>query len=93
MLLACAVLLRLLFCLWQEEHVEGNQGFSDMNIVQNWSLEELFVVAVIIILVTSMGSSSMIEEEQYIWHFLTTTLFWILFRKTIQILPLGDGDS
>ena len=64
-----------------------------MNIVQNWSLEELFVVAVIIILVTSMGSSSMIEEEQYIWHFLTTTFFWILFRKTIQILPLGDGDS
>lgn len=93
MLLACAVLLRLLFCLRQEGYVKWNQGLSAMNIVQKWSLEEAFVVAVIIILVISMGSSSMVEEEQYIWHFLTTTLFWILFRKTMQLLPLGDQDS
>ncbi|VAI50262.1 unnamed protein product [Triticum turgidum subsp. durum] len=32
----------------------------------------------------SLGSSSFVEEEQYIWHFLTSTLYLIFLMKTVQ---------
>ncbi|XP_021713995.1 GPI ethanolamine phosphate transferase 2-like isoform X1 [Chenopodium quinoa] len=93
MVTSSLVFLRLLFCLRRDECLKGNQGFKDMKIsMHNWSLEEIYVVAVIVILVVSMGSSSMVEEEQYIWHFLTSTLFWILIRKMIKSFPVGERD-
>ncbi|XP_048501959.1 uncharacterized protein LOC104895503 isoform X3 [Beta vulgaris subsp. vulgaris] len=93
MVLSSLVFLRLLFCLRRDEFLKVGQGSVDMkNNMHNWSLEETFIVAVIVILVMSMGSSSMIEEEQYIWHFLTSTLILILFHKTIKSLLLEGRD-
>ncbi|XP_021841060.1 uncharacterized protein [Spinacia oleracea] len=89
MVLSSLVFLRLLFCLRIEECLKENQGCAEM---KSWSLEEIFVVVVVVFLVVSMGSSSMVEEEQYIWHFLTATLFWIIIRKVMKSLPLGDQD-
>ncbi|PIN16984.1 Glycosylphosphatidylinositol anchor synthesis protein [Handroanthus impetiginosus] len=50
----------------------------------DWHLDEIFIVAVIFIVVLSMGSSSMVEEEQYIWHFMSSSLYLILLRKMTQ---------
>ncbi|XP_057541503.1 GPI ethanolamine phosphate transferase 2 isoform X2 [Amaranthus tricolor] len=94
MVLSSLIFLRLLFCLSSARSLNENQGsFDCKKSIHHWSLEEKFIVAVIVILVVSMGSSSMVEEEQYIWHFLTSTLFWILLRKTIKSLPLGERDK
>lgn len=93
MFLSSLVFLQLLLYLRRDECLKVNQGFVDMkNHMHNWSLEESFIVAVIVILVVSMGSSSMVEEEQYIWHFLTLTLFWILLRKTFKLYPPGKRE-
>ncbi|KAL9241384.1 hypothetical protein vseg_015502 [Gypsophila vaccaria] len=88
LVLSCLVFMWLLVYLQREDGLKWYQGSVGLrNNIHNWSLEEIFVVAVIIILVVSMGSSSMVEEEQYIWHFMTSTLFWILLRKTMKFLP------
>ncbi|KAK9713118.1 hypothetical protein RND81_06G004100 [Saponaria officinalis] len=88
MVLSCLVFMWLLVFLRREEGLKWSRGSVDLrNSRPNWSLEEIFVVAVIVILVISMGSSSMVEEEQYIWHFMTSTLFWILLRKTLKFFP------
>lgn len=76
MLLSCSMLLGLLFKLGQE--IYPNVQFY------KFQLTEASVVAVIVILVLSMGSSSLVEEEQYLWHFLNSTLFLVLLRKTIK---------
>lgn len=52
--------------------------------MQTWYLDETFVLGVILILIISMGSSSLVEEEQYIWHFMASTLHLLLLRKAIQ---------
>lgn len=49
-----------------------------------WHLDEKFNLAIIFFVVLSMGSSSLIEEEQYIWHFLISTFYLMLLRKSIQ---------
>ncbi|XP_074308511.1 GPI ethanolamine phosphate transferase 2 isoform X2 [Silene latifolia] len=87
MVLSSLIFMRLLFYLRMEEDRQWNQGVVGLRDVHNLRFEEFFVVAVIVILVVSMGSSSMVEEEQYIWHYMTSTLFWILMRKTMKFLP------
>lgn len=84
MILACFMLLRLLFHLCREVYLREKQHLSDLNKSTHWPLDETYIWAIIIILVISMGSSSMIEEEQYIWHFVTSTLYLVLLRKTMQ---------
>uniref|UniRef100_UPI001CB9D402 GPI ethanolamine phosphate transferase 2 n=1 Tax=Erigeron canadensis TaxID=72917 RepID=UPI001CB9D402 len=76
MILSCAMFLGLLFKLGQEIYASAQ--------IDTFQLPEAFVVTVIVILVLSMGSSSLVEEEQYLWHFLTTTLFLVLLRMTIK---------
>lgn len=94
MVISSLVFLRLLFCLRRDCCLKNNQGFVDLkNNMHNWNAEEIFVVAVIVIFVVSMGSSSMVEEEQYIWHFLTSTLVWILIRKAFKYLHLGARNN
>lgn len=92
MLLSCLVLMSLLFILGQENNFKVSKYMSatDDN-AHKWHLEEIFTVAVIFILVLSMGSSSMIEEEQYIWHFVTSSFYLILLRKTIQSITNGNA--
>ncbi|KAL3845136.1 hypothetical protein ACJIZ3_002539 [Penstemon smallii] len=76
MLLSCLGLMSLLLLFNQDTHFK--------NSMQKWHLDEIFIPAVIFILIISMGSSSMVEEEQYIWHFMTSSLYLILLRRAIQ---------
>ncbi|KAL4569279.1 hypothetical protein LXL04_024915 [Taraxacum kok-saghyz] len=76
MTLSCIIFLFLIFKLNQEIYHLSSQ---------NPQLSDTFVTAVIVIIVLSMGSSSLIEEEQYLWHFMTSTLFLILFRKSLLL--------
>ncbi|XP_038720563.1 GPI ethanolamine phosphate transferase 2 isoform X2 [Tripterygium wilfordii] len=55
-----------------------------------WCSDEFFIVGSILILILSMGSSSMVEEEQYIWHFMTSTFYLILLRKTLKSFAVGN---
>ncbi|KAK9285804.1 hypothetical protein L1049_025005 [Liquidambar formosana] len=94
MLLSCLILLSLLFLLCKEAYLKEKQCLSELNTsMHNWHLDETFILVVIIILVISMGSSSMVEEEQYIWHFVTSTLYLVLLRKAIQFLQAGMVQS
>lgn len=56
-------------------------------------LDEGFSLSVIFILVISMGSSSMVEEEQYIWHYLISTLNMLFLRKTVQFFKKENTCS
>lgn len=92
MLLSCLGLTSLLFLLGQEINFKGSQHISHTdNKTHKWHLDENFIVAVIFILILSMGSSSMVEEEQYIWHFMTSSFYLILLRKTIQSIRNGSA--
>lgn len=94
MLLSCLVLLSLTLHMGREINlVEKLYHCHSNNDMQMCFLDEIFVLGVILILVISMASSSMVEEEHYIWHFLTSTLFLILLRKTVQLLPAQNSLS
>ncbi|KAI3992030.1 hypothetical protein MKX01_014921 [Papaver californicum] len=82
MAVSCAMFLFILFCLCKEVYLKENQGHLDCS--YKWHLDEVYAFVVVVIFVFSMGSSSMVEEEQYIWHFLTSTLYLIFLRKTFQ---------
>ncbi|XP_071692839.1 GPI ethanolamine phosphate transferase 2 [Rutidosis leptorrhynchoides] len=84
MLLSCTMFLNLLYKLDQE--IYPKQFYK-------LQLTEISVLAVIVILVLSMGSSSLIEEEQYLWHFLTSTLFILLLRKTIKSTAINRSKT
>ncbi|KAI3462125.1 hypothetical protein Pfo_018788 [Paulownia fortunei] len=92
MLLSCLGLMSLLFLLGQKVNFKGSPHLSHTdNKTHKWHLDENFIVAVIFILIISMGSSSMVEEEQYIWHFMTSSLYLVLLRKTIQSITNGSA--
>ncbi|WJZ91698.1 hypothetical protein VitviT2T_010746 [Vitis vinifera] len=93
MILSCVILFTLIFCLCKEVDLREKQLFSDKNRTQGWHLHETFTLGVTLFLVISMGSSSMVEEEQYIWHFMTSTLYLLLFRNIIQSFPAGTLQS
>lgn len=78
--LSCLILLGLLCFLCKEVN-------ADIASIHRWHLEETLTFGVILILSLSMGSSSMVEEEQYIWHFVTSTMYVALVRRTVQSLP------
>ncbi|CAA0821025.1 Alkaline-phosphatase-like family protein [Striga hermonthica] len=83
--LSCLGVMSLLFLYGQEFNFMKNQRLSGSNDdMHKWRLDECFTAGIIFILILSMGSSSMIEEEQYIWYFMTTSLYLIFLRRTIQ---------
>ncbi|XP_041017312.1 GPI ethanolamine phosphate transferase 2 isoform X3 [Juglans microcarpa x Juglans regia] len=88
MLLSCLILLCLIFHVCKEFCIRQKKNFDLVDGMCNWNLDEAFILGVILIVIISMGSSSMVEEEQYIWHFLTSTLDLLLLRKTMQSLPV-----
>ncbi|XP_057807156.1 GPI ethanolamine phosphate transferase 2 isoform X2 [Salvia miltiorrhiza] len=92
MLLSCLVFMSLLFLLGRENNFKGSEYVSCIDDkTHTWHLEEKFIVAVMFILVLSMASSSMVEEEQYIWHFMTSSFYLILLRKAIQSITNGSA--
>ncbi|KAL2521817.1 Alkaline-phosphatase-like family protein [Forsythia ovata] len=84
MLLSCSILVGLIFVYGRDSPLGGIQHLSHKENMKKGHLDEIFILAVIFILILSMGSSSMVEEEQYIWHFMTASLYLILLRKTLQ---------
>ncbi|KAL2498930.1 Alkaline-phosphatase-like family protein [Abeliophyllum distichum] len=84
MLLSCSILVGLLFVYGRDSPFGGIQHLSHIENMKKWHLDEIFILAVIFSLILSMGSSSMVEEEQYIWHFMTASLYLIFLRKTLQ---------
>ena len=81
MILSCLIFSAVLYSIIQKSYF-GEKRLS--NGILTWHLDEGFSLSVIFILVISMGSSSMVEEEQYIWHYLLSTLNVLLLRKTLQ---------
>ncbi|GAB4848789.1 hypothetical protein Ancab_003517 [Ancistrocladus abbreviatus] len=87
MFLSCLAFLSLLFSLQRKCHETSVVG---PNITMHrWNSDEVFISGVVLILIISMGSSSMVEEEQYIWHFVTSTFYLALLRKELQSLSFG----
>lgn len=86
---SCLILLKLLFVIHKEVPAQEIQDVE--NYMKPWKLDEVFILFGILILVISMGSSSMIEEEHYIWHFLTSTINLLFFRKAIQSFNLNKA--
>ncbi|XP_074371863.1 GPI ethanolamine phosphate transferase 2 isoform X2 [Apium graveolens] len=85
MLLSSLVLLSLLYRLEQDVCMIEKDRTSHINSrIHKWHIDEIFAMSIVCFLVLSMGSSSLIEEEQYIWHFMTSTLNLLLLRKAIQ---------
>ncbi|XP_031376698.1 GPI ethanolamine phosphate transferase 2 isoform X2 [Punica granatum] len=88
MLLSSVILLGLLFHLNKAVSIEG-----EANLLKRESrphlrgLDEFFIVVATVGHAISMGSSSMVEEEQYNWHFLTSTLCLLLLREALQVFP------
>jgi ethanolaminephosphotransferase len=93
MLLSCLILLCLIFHICKEFYFRETRHFDSISGMYTWNLAETFILGVMLILVISMGSSSMVEEEQYIWHFVTSTLDLLLLRKTMQSLPARKSRS
>ncbi|KAL5556550.1 hypothetical protein UlMin_038786 [Ulmus minor] len=94
MLLSCLILLSLIFSICEEFYGREKQCLSNLkNAIPTWKLDEAFTIGVIFILVISMGSSSMVEEEQYIWHFVTSTIYLLLLRRAVQSFPAGRAHS
>lgn len=88
MLLSCFGLMCLLFLFARDINFKGSQHVSHTDKrTHTWGLDENLILAIIFILILSMGSSSMVEEEQYIWHFMTSSFYLVLLRKTIQAIP------
>ncbi|CAN6465242.1 unnamed protein product [Victoria cruziana] len=50
-------------------------------------LVEKFTAIGILMHVFSLGASSLVEEEQYIWHFLSSTLYILFLRRAVQFPP------
>ncbi|KAL3527537.1 hypothetical protein ACH5RR_012193 [Cinchona calisaya] len=85
MLLSCLILLALLFLIVRENYIKEKGHFPHLNkTMHRWHLDKTFSLAIIFILILSMGSSSMVEEEQYIWHFVTSSFYLVLLRKAMQ---------
>lgn len=58
-----------------------------------WCLEDVFIFIVILLHAISFGSSSFVEEEQYTWHFLTSTLHLIFLFSQLQSLLKGPNRN
>ncbi|TKY69942.1 GPI ethanolamine phosphate transferase 2 [Spatholobus suberectus] len=91
LIISCLILLGLVFVIHKEVPTWEMQDLD--HYVEPWKIDEVFILFGILILVISMGSSSMIEEEHYIWHFLTSTVNLLFFRKALQSLDLNRAHD
>ncbi|KAK8967117.1 hypothetical protein KSP40_PGU009116 [Platanthera guangdongensis] len=82
--LSSVLLLCLLFLRFKDHDFERKFSSSLRNCSHIGQLDMAFVSFGTLLHIFSLGSSSMVEEEQYTWHFLTSTLCLILFYMTIQ---------
>ncbi|KAM3224485.1 hypothetical protein ACQJBY_057706 [Aegilops geniculata] len=84
MIISCFSLAGIISCIFKgKSHIKAEHP-SELDLDKNWHLDEVFILMGIFLYVASLGSSSFVEEEQYIWHFLTSTLYLIFLIKTVQ---------
>ncbi|CAL9774211.1 unnamed protein product [Musa acuminata subsp. burmannicoides] len=87
MLISCVLLLNTVFKLFKEVYItQGKYCSQPKEISQVWQVDEAFVLIGLVIHALSLGASSMVEEEQYTWHFLTSTLYLLFLLTTIRSL-------
>ncbi|KAG0494659.1 hypothetical protein HPP92_005653 [Vanilla planifolia] len=99
--LSSIILLHLLFVLFKEDRLMRSKFcFPMRNCCSIWHLDKVFVIFAALVHVVSLGSSSFVEEEQYTWHFLTSTLYIVLlytavhsFLKEKKTVPLGRNTE
>lgn len=97
MLISCSLLFNILFRLFKEIcsacNTQGNCSCL-RKFCKVWHLDEAFTLVGIFIHVLSLGASSLVEEEQYTWHFLTSTLCLIFLLTTItSLLNASASDT
>ncbi|XP_020107824.1 GPI ethanolamine phosphate transferase 2 isoform X3 [Ananas comosus] len=87
MLVSSVLLMGIVFCLFRRVHFAQVGCCSQLeDPYKILHLDEVFVFIVIFLHVLSLGASSLVEEEQYTWHFLTSTLYLIFLSRTIESL-------
>lgn len=91
--MACLFLMGTVSCLFKGRSLSQVDHNSETYLDQHWHLDEVFVLAGIFLYVISLGSSSFVEEEQYTWHFLTSTLYLIFLIKTVQSMLKGSNST
>uniref|UniRef100_A0A0E0CBE7 GPI ethanolamine phosphate transferase 2 C-terminal domain-containing protein n=1 Tax=Oryza meridionalis TaxID=40149 RepID=A0A0E0CBE7_9ORYZ len=92
MIVSCLSLMGIVFCLLKGKSLSQFEHHSEWNSDYHWHLDEVFIIMGIFIYVSSLGSSSFVEEEQYTWHYLTSTLYLIFLIKTTQSM-LRESNS
>uniref|UniRef100_A0A1D1XEH9 GPI ethanolamine phosphate transferase 2 n=1 Tax=Anthurium amnicola TaxID=1678845 RepID=A0A1D1XEH9_9ARAE len=83
MAFSCVLLLGLLLMLFKENR-QKQHPYQMKFFRYSWNIDEIFVLLGILVHVFSLGSSSFVEEEQYTWHFLTSTLYMIFLFMRVQ---------
>lgn len=92
MIISCFSLAGIIFCVFERKSQSQVERNSECDLDKHWHLDEVFILMGIFLYVASLGSSSFVEEEQYIWHFLTSTLYLIFLIKTVQSM-LKESNS
>ncbi|XP_031498611.1 GPI ethanolamine phosphate transferase 2 isoform X2 [Nymphaea colorata] len=87
MVVSSSILFILLIKLCNESTLQTLNCCSQESDYCKGRLVESFTAIGILIHVFSLGASSMVEEEQYIWHFLTSTLYILFLHRAVQFLP------
>lgn len=87
--MSCSIFLCLSFHLYKEIYFkeEGTLTKKTKSRAYLLHLDEAFIIGATVLHDIGMASSSMVEEEQYIWHFLLSTHFLLLLRKSVKALP------
>lgn len=84
MTVSCLFLMSTVSCLFKARSLSQVDHHSESYLDQRWHLDEVLVLAGMFLYVISLSSSSFVEEEQYTWHFLTSTLYLIFLTKAVQ---------
>ncbi|CAD6242077.1 unnamed protein product [Miscanthus lutarioriparius] len=93
MTVSCLFLMSTVSCLFKARSLSQVDHHSESYLDQRWHLDEVLVLAGMFLYVISLGSSSFVEEEQYTWHFLTSTLYLIFLTKAVQSMLKGSNPT
>lgn len=93
MTVSCLILMGTVFCQFMGRSLNQVDHHSESYLDQRWHLDEVLVLAGMFLYVISLGSSSFVEEEQYTWHFLTSTLYLIFLTKAVQSMLKGSNPT
>uniref|UniRef100_A0A0E0K5Z5 GPI ethanolamine phosphate transferase 2 C-terminal domain-containing protein n=1 Tax=Oryza punctata TaxID=4537 RepID=A0A0E0K5Z5_ORYPU len=92
MIVSCLSLMGIVSRLLKRKSLSQFEQHSEWNSDYHWHLDEVFIIMGIFLYVSSLGSSSFVEEEQYTWHYLTSTLYLIFLMKTTRSM-LRESNS